>query len=403
MRRKSRSAPHSRHGFAVALVFVAALIAGVLIFAFQQSVIHEFRGTSRLVRAARAESIGESAVAKIASAINHDPWEERFYLRYALRMGAAAGGAPAIEYPFNHESFPFHEDGPEFANGSASFVGTIHDISANQKRYRVRVMVQFQGAEILLVYDLRHTQGVLGPLNRDPVVQRATLDEETPMDVVDSRVTAIWEEAQDPLSMIDGGEDQALLTAVEPQPPEEAVFAAMEEPPAPPPEVVSPEEFRDVAEPAAEGVAEILDETIENPSYRPPPPTADNPWGLPEGSAGDIPYEQVPDEALPPEYQGGIYPPPADAYYPPEVGGQEPGGSAGDTGSDGGGYAPPPDPPPPRPDPPLPPPDPPPPDPPPPPPDEGTTGSDGSSGDSGSDGGSGDPGGGGDGGGVPAY
>lgn len=260
-----------RGGFVLVLALVIALVVGVLVLVFQETVRRESRGTHRLIRAIRAEVIADSVITRIAGIIHHDPWEERFYLRRALASVAAGGDAPPIEYAFNHTSFPFEETGPEFASGATSFVGSVKDISAMDRKYRVRVQVHNHGADFLFVYDMRYVQGLLGPLNRDPVVQRSSLFEETPLDQLDARVDAIWKEARESVTLTVDPSERDLAADPPSLLPFEAVAVSLQEPPPPPTEVLTPEEGRDEAAPVADQAVEDLEEGITNPDALPDP------------------------------------------------------------------------------------------------------------------------------------
>ena len=214
----------SRQGVAIALVLLAALLVGGAVMTFLSTVLQEGRQTARMMKQIRAEAIAESAVARLASLVNQRAWEDRFYLTHAIKQAAANPGVlPEPVMPFTHDAPPFSETGPEYASGAISFSGAIKDVNTERRLYHVRVLVNYQGYQLLGLFDLKYAEGVLRSASRDPVWFRVVKsDGATPGDDVDQELEAIHREKNLPQNVLDNPAEANKLNNSDPRNPQAA-------------------------------------------------------------------------------------------------------------------------------------------------------------------------------------
>jgi hypothetical protein len=169
-----------------------------------------------MVQALRAETVAESALTRIAATVNRRPWETRF-----LQDPAVRGALPDGPYVFDERRVPFVPADALYPE--TRFTGSIRDVSATRRRYRVRISVWHQDLTFRAVYDMKYSEGVLGASNRDLVLRRqVTVDPATPEDEIDAQVASIDVEAHSPGNLLEEPTEAVKLPGLDPEDPRSA-------------------------------------------------------------------------------------------------------------------------------------------------------------------------------------
>lgn len=196
------------------LVLGFLILATIVLTVYLNTVLQEGRGTRALTREIKARSVADSTISRIASLINQRPFEERFYLVWAM-----AHGRPQPAYLFDSEvadRFPIFEFA-DFKGLGVELRGKVQDASVPQKLTRVKLEVVHDGYVLRSVYDVRFSEGLLGALNRESVITVKDLPDlpDIASDDVDLRMDAVKREANRPEKVAADPEDQVRVRDVQ--------------------------------------------------------------------------------------------------------------------------------------------------------------------------------------------
>ncbi len=97
-------------------------------------------------------------------------------MKLAQSKTSVSGGGSISEYAFTHGDYPFAYKGEGYDGGQVKVFGSIKDLDAFNKVYRIYVEVLYYGHRATMSWDKVYSEGLTGSLNREGTAFNKSLE-----------------------------------------------------------------------------------------------------------------------------------------------------------------------------------------------------------------------------------